>query len=346
MGLLRGGSLLSASTSSLVGLIANPASGKDIRRLIAHATTVDNRGKVGILRRALAGLAAMGVERVAIMPDSYHLGQQAIQGLGGSSAHPDIALLDMPVTNGAQDSEVAAGLLCQARAAAIIVLGGDGTVRAVSKGAGEVPLVPISTGTNNVLPSFIEGTIAGLAAGALATGRIPLQRIAIRHKWLEVRVNGASRDRALVDVVLLRGRFVGARAVWNMADVRQILVTRAHPSSIGMSAIAAAVHPIDPEEPRGLALALHGEPLRRIWAAIGPGLIRRVDISAMRTLEIGEAVELAVEEPLIAALDGEREVPLHEGDGVQFVLRADGPWIVRVERVMEEMVARAMFDST
>lgn len=313
--------------------------------MIAHATTVDNRGKVSILRRILAGLAAMGVGRVAIMPDSYHLGQQAVQGLGDRGASPDVTLLDMPVTNGAQDSEVAAGLLRQAGAAAIIVLGGDGTVRAVSKGAGEVPLVPISTGTNNVLPRFIEGTIAGLAAGALATGRIPLQCIAMRHKWLEVRVNGVSRDRALVDVVVLRGRFVGARAVWNMADVRRILVTRAHPSNIGMSAIAAAVHPIDPEEPRGLALTLHGEPLRRIWAAIGPGLIRRVDISAIQPLEIGEAIELAVEEPLIVALDGEREVLLHEGDRAQVVLRADGPWIVQVERVMEEMAARAMFDS-
>ena len=33
------------------------------------------------------------------------------------------------------------------------------------KGAGEIPLLPISTGTNNVIPEFIEGTIAGLAAG-------------------------------------------------------------------------------------------------------------------------------------------------------------------------------------
>ena len=34
----------------------------------------------------------------------------------------------------------------------IVTLGGDGTNRVVAKGCGSVPILPISTGTNNVFP--------------------------------------------------------------------------------------------------------------------------------------------------------------------------------------------------
>ena len=53
------------TADTLVGIIANPASGKDIRRLVAHATTIDNQGKVSIVRCALVGLGAAGVDRRA-----------------------------------------------------------------------------------------------------------------------------------------------------------------------------------------------------------------------------------------------------------------------------------------
>ena len=52
-----------------VGIIANPAAGKDIRRLVAHARYVPNQEKVNVLRRLLAGLEAAGVRRVVMMPD-------------------------------------------------------------------------------------------------------------------------------------------------------------------------------------------------------------------------------------------------------------------------------------
>ena len=39
-----------------VGIIANPASGQDIRRLITHASTFGNDEKIRIVRRALIGL--------------------------------------------------------------------------------------------------------------------------------------------------------------------------------------------------------------------------------------------------------------------------------------------------
>ena len=42
----------------LIGIIANPSSGKDIRRLVADADGVDNQQKARIVRRALRGIAA------------------------------------------------------------------------------------------------------------------------------------------------------------------------------------------------------------------------------------------------------------------------------------------------
>ena len=41
--------------TSTLGLIANPAAGKDIRRLVGHAVAVSDAEKISILRRAIAG---------------------------------------------------------------------------------------------------------------------------------------------------------------------------------------------------------------------------------------------------------------------------------------------------
>ena len=50
-----------------VGIIANPASGKDIRRLVAHGSVFDNNEKVNIVRRVVLGLDAMGVDEILFM---------------------------------------------------------------------------------------------------------------------------------------------------------------------------------------------------------------------------------------------------------------------------------------
>lgn len=58
------------STMPCVGVIANPASGRDIRRLVAGASVFGNADKAGIVFRALAGLGAVGVDRALMMPAS------------------------------------------------------------------------------------------------------------------------------------------------------------------------------------------------------------------------------------------------------------------------------------
>ncbi len=324
-----------------VGIIANPSSGKDIRRLVAFATTVDNQGKVNIVRRALVGLGAAGVQEAIYMPDTHGICARAREGL--SHLHtplPAVVELDMPVTGRTEDSTLAADLLRASGVGCIIVLGGDGTVRAVSKGSGDVPLLAVSTGTNNVLPEFIEGTIAGLAAGYVATRAVELTSVCLRHKWLQYSVDGREVDRALVDIAVLRGQFLGARAIWSTDDLIQIVATRADPASIGISAIAGMVRAVTPQEPLGLAVEISRDADACVQAAYAPGLIGRVGIHAVRLLQLGEAVILPDERPLMLALDGEREQVLREDTIGSITLLDDGPLMVDAGRVMRQAAQR------
>ncbi|MFO7697094.1 MAG: NAD(+)/NADH kinase [Anaerolineae bacterium] len=325
--------------------MANPASGKDIRRLVGEATTVSTQDKIGILRRLLQGLAAAGVERVLLMPDERRMARQAVQTRSqGAYPLPRIEWLDMTCVGTAEDSAHAAACLREDRAGCIIVLGGDGTARSVSRNAGDIPLLPLSTGTNNVLPTFTEATIAGLAAGAVARGQVSLGAAAIRHKWLEVFVDGQPRDRALVDLALLRGRFTGARAVWSADGLLEVVVTRADPATIGLSAVAGVLQPLAPDEPRGLAVTLDPAASRRVLAPLGPGLLLPLGIAAVRELAVGKTLRLPVNEPVMVALDGERELALTPGQELTVRLRADGPWIIDSSRVMHEMVRLRLLD--
>jgi hypothetical protein len=76
-------------------------------------------------------------------------------------------LLNIPLTHTGQDSSRAAKLM-SAAGAGHHHPGRRRHQPAVAKGCGYVPLVPISTGTNNVFPVMVEGTLAGLAAAVVA----------------------------------------------------------------------------------------------------------------------------------------------------------------------------------
>ena len=135
-----------------IGVIANPASGKDIRRLVTHASVYDNLEKAHILRRLFLALDAVGVQEVIYMPDYDGLVAKALKGLKLSlKASP----LHIDMWADERDTTEAAGRFCESGVGCIITLGGDGTNRAVAKGCSSIPLVAVSTGTNNVFPSMI-----------------------------------------------------------------------------------------------------------------------------------------------------------------------------------------------
>src|SRR4051794_27976577 len=125
-----------------VGIIANPASGKDVRRLVGAASVVDNNEKVNVVRRLFAGLAATGVELVHYMPEHFDIVGRAIDGLRLEiEARP----LEMRFDGRPADTVAATERLIGLEVGALIALGGDGTARLVGSRSGEVPLVALST---------------------------------------------------------------------------------------------------------------------------------------------------------------------------------------------------------
>ena len=320
-----------------VGIIANPASGKDIRRLIAHGSVFDNHEKVNIVRRVLLGLEAMGVEQVMIMPDSFGIGLRALDGL---RLGLDASILEMPVTFTQLDSTTAAGIMARAGAGCIVTLGGDGTNRAAAKASGTVPLMPISTGTNNVFPTMVEGTIAGVAAGLTARGVVNgAVRTAPR---LDVARPGSPPDIALIDVAVCDERFVAARAVWDESKIREVVLVRADAGSIGLSSIGAHLPDVSPRNGQGLHLRMGADGVQ-VRAPIAPGLVRAVSVAQARLLEPGDEIVISHRGPSVLALDGEREIELPAGATARLRLNAEGPRVVDVRRAVEVAAAAGVF---
>lgn len=332
---------------SWVGIIANPASGKDIRRVVSHALTFDNPQKVNVVRRIVLALHTFGVTRVEIMPDLYGIGTRALHGL---KDQPEIqsmtTIVDMNLEGTAEDTLAAARYFREAGAGCIIVLGGDGTTRVTAKESGNVPLLPISTGTNNVVPLFVEGTIAGLAGAFVASSDSAAQReLCFRHKKLVVTVNGDEVDSALVDVAVVVGQFAGARAVWEVNRLRQVFVTRTVPVNIGLSAAVGVLRSIRPTDPwgAGLTIAPDATEQEQVNVPIAPGRFVPIGVGEIITLEADKPCPITGERPAVLALDGERELELVPGDEASVTLNLEGPWIVDVEKTLKKAVETNAF---
>ena len=71
----------------------------------------------------------------------------------------------------------------------------------------------------------------------------------------------------------MEGRFVGTRAIWNVEDVREVVLTRAQPDAIGMSAVGGMVTSVTAEDDCGLYLKIGGGEL---WEDAESGASRTV----------------------------------------------------------------------
>jgi predicted polyphosphate/ATP-dependent NAD kinase len=211
-------------------------------------------------------------------------------------------------------------------------LGGDGTHRVVAKASGTVPLVPISTGTNNVFPQMLEGTVAGLAAGLYARHAPQLDGVIVPTKRLEIWHDDVLQDIALVDVAVSAQQFVGARALWDVSDIQELFLTQGTPSNIGLSSIAGWSHPIAMADAAGLQLIL-GQDGRQVRAPIAPGLIVPVGISRERIIQPGERIPIR-HAPAMLALDGERDLLVRQGERWEVALSWDGPKVLDVDRTL------------
>jgi predicted polyphosphate/ATP-dependent NAD kinase len=320
------------SRMTSVGIIANPRAGKDIRRLVAHGSILDTQEKVYIVRRAILGLESTGVDEIVFFPDPVGIGMKALAGI-----HEPLRLcprfLEMPVYDEAADSTRAAALMQEQGVACVIVIGGDGTSRVVAKGCGSMPLIPLSTGTNNAFPRFLESTLAGLAAGHYAARRFSWEEFTHPTKRLNLYRNGVLEDVALIDVVVCDYQFIGARALWEVQRLKELFLTQGQPTNIGMASIGGMIHPIRPQDEGGLYVRF-GENGKSITATIAPGLVAPIGIHSHTVMRCDASLPVSFT-PSILALDGEREIQVNAEDHWQVGLSWHGPRVLDIERVLE-----------
>ena len=304
---------------------------------------MDNREKVNIVRRALLGIDVVGVDQVLIMPDPYGIGHFAMDRLQTKAS---VGLLDMEIFSTPNDSRRAAAKLCELGADCLIVLGGDGTNRMVAQVCGDVPLLPISTGTNNVWPQATEGTVAGLAAAAVARQLVPLDAVAERTNQLDIAITNQQGDTrhdiALVDAAAYDGNITGSRAVWKTEHIRELVLSNVQTGTLGLSSIGAAFAIADKASP-GLYVSM-GDGPTTVQAPIAPGMVKEINIASHQRIGISESVELTTS-PCVIAVDGERETVIRKDERVTITLTNAGPYRIDVQKTMRVAAEHGLFIS-
>ncbi|AGB36721.1 NAD(+)/NADH kinase [Natronococcus occultus] len=318
-----------------VGLVVNPAAGRDIRRLTGGASVVDDYAKRRVADCVLEGLTAVADPlAVRLMPDRSGIADHVLE---EAPDELEAAALEMSVENTAADTRRAAAQFRKQGVGAVVVLGGDGTTRDVASEIGSVPVVAVSTGTNNVVPSAVDGTVAGVAAALLATDVVPAADVTERHGVVEARAetpNGERNLSALAAAEVSSRSFIGSRALLDPGDLRGGVVSRAHPGDIGLPAVAGALEPVAPAAPGGVALRLTDpeDAPRTARATLAPGVVATVGIESCERVEPDDPVRFEVPDGVVGA-DGERELELTDTT-VEFRVRADGPRLVDVDAVL------------
>ncbi len=328
---------MTLATQPTIGILANPASGKDVRRLAARASIFDNREKGAIIGRAVIGAVNAGARFFAYVDDSHNIANSAMQELPASCS---VTKVSSPKTASCIDTVRGAVELEKLNCIATLILGGDGTSRAFVKGWRDAVLLPLSTGTNNVFPRFAEATIAGAALGVLASGGVEYNEAIITVKIIDIEIENEEPDIALIDAVVTSDRFIGSRALLDAEAIRQVLLTRAEPSGVGMTSFGGLLKPVNEEADNGLHLIM-GKTGTRIHAPIAPGMFRTLTVESTRVVSFDETIRL--QGPCVLAFDGERERVIKPGQKVTMRVSRSGPKTLDIEKTMQLAACRQHF---
>ena len=322
-----------------VGLVANPASGKDIRRLAGKASVFDNREKLAIVRRAVIGAIAAGARRFVYMSDSHGIVKQAI---AETTIPRGVRFEALPSsgTASAMDTIVAAEQMAQKDCAVVLVLGGDGTNRAFVRGWRDATLVSLSTGTNNVFPVMAEATVAGMALGLIAAGKVASRLVATQAKVIDVDIEAEEQDIALIDAVITRDAFIGAKALLDPSQLKEALLCRAEPAAVGITSLGGLVRPVSDKDDFGLHLTFT-KGGRQLLAPMGPGMFAKVEIGKTRLVKFDQAVKASG--PSVIALDGERERVIAPGQRIEMRISRRGPWVVDLAATLQRAAKQKIF---
>lgn len=330
-------------TQGTLGIIVNPHSGRDARRLFARAGTSTIDDKRNQLTRIVVGAAAAGCRRALLSRDAFRIATSAVEAL----ALPiECEILDLETTGHGIDSQNAARAMRDAGCGALVALGGDGTSRAICQAWPDVTLLPLSTGTNNVFPFDVEATVAGAAAGLVASGRLSREAAASRAKIVRVHCEGGRESLALIDAALLIDDHPGSLLQVDPRKLQAILLTRAEPGSVGLSPVGGLIVPCYAEDEFGVEVRTRPgpDPIRTgktLRAPISPGLYETVGIDSVDRVELGACIEWSG--PGLLAFDGDREIELAEGQQVRLSICREGPWVIDPARALRAAAEQGLF---
>jgi predicted polyphosphate/ATP-dependent NAD kinase len=289
-----------------VGIIANPVSGRDIRRVAARGGVSSSQDKQNRIARAVIGAVTAGAQRVLAMQEPFGIASGALADL---DVDAELRVIDIGATVSPTDTQRAAQAMRDEGVDVLITLGGDGTNRTIAQVWSDAVLVPMSTGTNNVFPSMVEPTIAGAAAGLIATGKVALEAAAPRSKVVRIDLGELGDDLALIDAISLVNDFVGNKMPVDPEKIRSLVLTTAPPDTIGVCG--------------------HGGSI--VTAPIAPGLYRQVPVLSTRRIALDEPIE--IHGPSTLAFDGDRERKITDVPAI-LRIRRDGPRVVDVPRTL------------
>jgi hypothetical protein len=326
--------------AATVGLLANPLSGRDVRRLAARASTTTPEIKRDQVARAAIGAVAGGATRLLVMREPFRISTSAVENL---ELGIPIEQLDVGAQLRAVDTERAVRAMREAGCGALVVLGGDGTQRIVARSWPDAPLVPLSTGTNNVFPISVEATAAGAAAGVVASGRGDAGAGCRRSGCVRVEIEGEAPDLALIDAVLLVDDAVGNFMPFEPARIRRVVLAVASPAAVGTSPIGGLLEPCSAGDEFGVEVRCipHEAGGRALLAPISPGLYRTVHVEQARRLALDEPT--VVEGPGVLAFDGDRERTLAPGQRATLRIVRDGPRVIDVGAALAEAARSGAF---
>ena len=326
-----------------VGIIANPFSGRDIRRFTSFAFSVTNPEKENMVTRMILSMQAFGVDNIYLMPDTYRLNSNIMHKVKSThGAKDNIHIIDTyhPID---QPSDTIQAIEEMARRGikALIVMGGDGTNRLAAKTVKDIPIIAVSTGTNNVYPTFSEGTSVGTAAAFIAEYGNDIPGV-IRDKQIEIHINGKFADIATVDALICKNAFTGSKAIWKTEEIEDIIICRTRSVAIGFSSIIGCICFSNDEDEFGWRTVV-GKGNVHIRPQFEPGKITPMTIE--------EPVKVVLDEPYIftkdyngtIALDGERTVSFRAGDEIKVVVTRNGPLRAELSKVMDEAVKKGFF---
>ena len=320
-----------------LALCVNPMSGRDVRRLAARATNMTHEAKRDIVARVAAGADAVGVTDIYIAREPFRIAEGALELM---QLQANVHIIDIPLTNTAQDTAQAMQRFKAAGCHTVVSLGGDGTNRAFVSADSDIDLVPISTGTNNVFPALMEPTLGGMVAGLNALGKtanMP-EELRARAKVLHLQTP-TQTDIGLIDVVLLRNDQVGNMLPFDADRLDSMLLTRAEPNSVGMSPIGGFIAPVYAEDDCGLWVEMGGQG-QQVRAPLSPGHFRDVFVRQTQRTAFDETHTFYG--PGVIALDADRDHSLRAGEQAAVTLRRDGPRILDVEGIMRWAVGAGM----